>query len=315
MSLTSQQKLLWSDTLELKLRRLNGDAFEAFFASMMESRHPDDFVRVKALGALGDKKCDGYLQSTVEIFQCYGAENGGAKKKAVNAHLTKKMGTDYSGACSHWQDMTGWYMVHNFVEGVGSDALAKLEELRKANPHHKIAFFGKPRFEQVIFALEPHQIEQLIGRAATEADFRNLQLPEVVAAMDAIMKATSDDVPLDEEVKAVPKDKLAFNKLSGAFQRKIVMGQQNARIVEGIVDEHPNPLFGITVANEFKRRYLDLRLQDLHPNDIMTALYDSIVGPGNASQERDVAAWSLLAYLFTKCTIFEDDPANVKEAA
>lgn len=311
MPIPPEHKTRWSDALELKLRRVSGDAFQNFFSDMMEHRHPDDFVRVKASGPLGDKKCDGLIQSTTEIFQCYGADNGGAKKNSVNAALTTKMVADYKGACGHWAGMTAWYMVHNFVDGVGAAPIATLEELKKSNPHHALSFFGKARFAQVIFELELHQIETLLGKAATEADFLNLQAPEVVAIMDAIMKATSDDLPLDVAITAVPVDKLSFNGLSGAFQRKIVMGRQNEPGVQSLIEEHPNPLFATTVANEFRRRYLDLRYQDLAPNTVMTELYNSLVGAGNVSQERDVAAWSLLAYLFERCTIFEDVPAMV----
>jgi hypothetical protein len=308
MPVPPEHKTRWSDALELKLRRASGDAFQAFFADIMECRYPGDFVRVKASGSLGDKKCDGFLQSTVEVFQCYGAENGGAKKESVNATLTAKMEKDYMGACGHWADMTAWSMVHNFIDGVGATTLAKMQELKKANPQHALSFFGPPRFKQVIFELESDQIEELIGRAATEADFLNLQAPEVLAIMEAIMKATSDNLPMDLTIKAVPVNKLSFNGLSGAFQRKIVMGRQNETAVQALIEEHPNPLYATTVANEFRRRYLDLRYQDLNPNTIMTELFNSLVGVGNVSQERDVAAWSLLAYLFERCTIFEDVP-------
>jgi len=38
----------------------------------MEKLHGDDFVRIRPLGSLGDKGCDGYLRSNGQVFQCYG---------------------------------------------------------------------------------------------------------------------------------------------------------------------------------------------------------------------------------------------------
>lgn len=51
--------LSWHWLLELKLRRTTGNAFQTFFADVMEARYGDDYVRVKAYGSLGDKGCDG----------------------------------------------------------------------------------------------------------------------------------------------------------------------------------------------------------------------------------------------------------------
>ena len=300
----------WHDALELKLRRTRGEAFEDFFATMMEFRHEDGFERVAASGRAGDRKCDGFLHATAEVFQCYGAENGGAKKAAVNATLTRKMDDDYRGASRHWARMSGWHMVHNFVDGVGAEPLAKMEELRAANPHHRLHFFGRTSFKKVIFDLEEDQVAALVGRAASLADFENLQPPEIVAVIGAVMRGTSDDLPEDERQAPVPRDKLRYNNLTGAVARKVAMGRSNADIVEAHVRNDPNPLLGITIANEFRRRYKDLALQDLTPNEVMVGLYDGIVGTGNPTQERDVAAWSLLAHLFAACSIFEDRPAG-----
>ncbi|AIQ90689.1 MULTISPECIES: hypothetical protein [Methylobacterium] len=107
----------WHDALELKLYRTHGEEFENFFATMMEMRHGDGFERVAASGRAGDRKCDGFLHATAEVFQCYGAAKGGENRKAVNETLTKKMETDYEGAARHWARMTRWHMVHNFVDG------------------------------------------------------------------------------------------------------------------------------------------------------------------------------------------------------
>ncbi|WP_147021477.1 MULTISPECIES: ABC-three component system protein [Methylobacterium] len=183
--------------------------------------------------------------------------------------------------------------------------------MRLANPHHQLHFFGKMSFKKVIFSLEEPDVVRLIGRAASLADFENLQPPEVVAVLQAVVKATSDDLPDDDEPAPVPRDKLRYNAITGAVARKVAMGQTNSDIVRAHIDNDPNPLLGITIANEFRRRYKELDLQDLTPNEVMLGLYDGIVGTGNPTQERDVAAWSLLAYLFTACTVFKDRPIEV----
>lgn len=309
MPIPTERQDDWYDWLELKLYRTHGEAFEDFFATMMETRHGENFERVAASGRAGDRKCDGFLHETAEIFQCYGAARGGEAKKSANKNLTKKMEADYLGASKHWKRMTRWHMVHNFIDGVGADPLHKIEDLKARFPHHGIHLFGKMSFKKVLFQLEEADVLRLIGRPATQKDFENLQPPEIAAVIQAVMTANSDFLPEGIEAATVPIDKLRFNEIAGSVARKILMGQPNAPIVEEYVERGPIELCGITLANEFRRRYLDLAHQDLTPTEVMIGLYDGIVGPGTPTHDRDVAAWSLLAYLFEACTIFRDRPA------
>lgn len=108
---TAQQRFYWRVALELKLRKSNGDAFQDFFSTVMGHLHGDDFVRVRPYGARGDKGCDGYLLSSGQLFQCYGALAG--EKKQVNT-LTSKMKDDFAKAKEHLAAiLKEWHMVHN----------------------------------------------------------------------------------------------------------------------------------------------------------------------------------------------------------
>ena len=61
----------------------------------MGKLHGDDYVRTRPFGKLGDKGCDGYLQSTGDVFACYGALNADAGKVA---YLIEKMKSDFEKA-------------------------------------------------------------------------------------------------------------------------------------------------------------------------------------------------------------------------
>ena len=61
--MTPEQRYWWRIALELKLRKSSGDAFQDFFSTVMAKAHGADFVRLRAFGSLGDKGCDGYLES------------------------------------------------------------------------------------------------------------------------------------------------------------------------------------------------------------------------------------------------------------
>jgi hypothetical protein len=62
----------WKISLRLKLRQSLGDAFQDFFSEVMEKLHGSNFIRVRPFGQKGDKGCDGYLQPSGQLFQCYG---------------------------------------------------------------------------------------------------------------------------------------------------------------------------------------------------------------------------------------------------
>jgi hypothetical protein len=307
--ITSEQRYWWRIALELKLRKSSGDAFQDFFSSMMAAVHSSDFVRVRAFGALGDKGCDGYLQSSGQVFACYGALNSDSGKVS---YLIKKMDDDFAKAIKAISGiMKEWHMVHNLVDGLPTEAILKLDDLRKANTDRKFGFIGMEGFEERLFALDLHKIESLLGMAATAEDSQNLQAAELRDLISAIMAAT-DAKPIDvSEIRPVPPDKLKFNKLPGHWRSMISGGWQNAHLVEEYLDRHHDPLTGERIAQSFRVGYQYLKEQNLEPGAIMSFLYEGITGIGIVTPARQVAAQALLAHLFESCDIFESTPTKV----
>ena len=80
------QEHWWKLSLRLNLRQSAVDAFQDFFSDVMQRLHGDDLVRVRPFGQKGDKGCDGYLQSTGQVYQCYGALNGNKGKERYWCH-------------------------------------------------------------------------------------------------------------------------------------------------------------------------------------------------------------------------------------
>jgi len=310
VSMTADQRYWWRIGLELKLRKCHGDAFQDFFCTMMLKVHGDDFVRVRAFGKLGDKGCDGYLQSSGQVFQCYGALDGGGDGKV--AYLIGKMSVDYAKAATAIAAiMKEWHMVHNFVDGLPIEAVEKLEEIRKADKERKFGFISMEGFEERIFALDVANIEDLLGPAATARDAQNLQ-PVELRDLIAAVAAAADEVKSNvEPIAPVPAEKLVFNKLPGHWHSLIAGGWQNAHYVAKYLDRHYDPLVGEKIAQLLRDRYQYLKAQNLQPSAIMSQLYEMVTGIGSVTPARQVAAQALLAFLFESCDIFEDQPSKV----
>lgn len=303
--ISGEQRQWWRIALELRLRQCHGDAFQDLFSVVMGNLHGDDFVRVRAFGKLGDKGCDGYLQSKGQLFQCYGGLNGETNKVAT---LTKKIQADFETAkVKLGAIMKEWHMVVNLVDGIPVAALETLEELKAANPRIKIGYIGKEGFEERVFSLSIERIASLLGPAATPADVKNLDVATLRKLVDDL--ALSAAPPLDGiDLMLVPVGKLSHNALSPHWQMFVRSGWANAPIVASYFARHPNPLKGDQVGALLNEKYRSLKTQNLFPDTIMTALLEMVTGVGSVSPQNLVAAQALLTHFFETCDIFEREP-------
>lgn len=308
-AISVEQRYWWRIALELRLRQSNGDAFQDFFSVVMGELHGDDFVRVRPFGRLGDKGCDGYLNSSGQLFQCYGALNGESKQVAT---LTKKMSDDFGTAVTKLKAiMREWHMVHNLIEGLPTEAITTLKELETNNPKLKFGFIGLEGFVDRVFKLTPQKIGSLLGPAASPTDAKNLDIATLRMLVSDLAAAADAAQPEIVDLRPVPVDKLAYNQLPNHWKSLISGGWINASIVASYFERHPDPLTGDKVAALFKGKYNYFKAQHLAPGDIMAALFELVTGVGNVLPQQQVAAQALLAFLFENCDIFERNPEVV----
>ncbi|MDE7548917.1 hypothetical protein PY793_13115 [Acetobacter fabarum] len=295
--------------LELKLRRAKGTRLQEFLAELMKVIHGDNFQAIGTDYSRGDLQCDGLLFEPLTIFACYGPVNAGANAtEAAMRTAVAKVDTDFAGAFENWPMLKEWRFVHNYVEQPPAQIVQKILELRVQHRAITISLFGKDQFESALLSLDAETITELVGDAASDEDFRALQPSIVLAVVESTMKVVDhrqapDDAPLE-----VPQQKLHFNGLTAHSQDRIVKGMQNATRVAKLIQDHQDPMLESDLAGAFKAKYLELKAQNLDPDDILFNLYDFSAGGGRTSAALDVAIWSLLAYLFEKCMIFEDKP-------
>jgi hypothetical protein len=300
---TANQRYYWRIALELKLRKSNSDAFQDFFSTVMGLLHGDDFVRVRPYGALGDKGCDGYLQSNGQLFQCYGALAGELKQVAT---LTNKMTEDFVKALKNLAAiMKEWHMVHNIADGLPVEAVTTMNTIKEANPELAFGFVGLEGFSERVFRLQPFQIESLLGPAASDADATTLDAATLRELVQHL-RSEADTIDFDpQDLRPVPLHKLNCNNLPNHWKLLIAGGWKNAHLVGQYFDRHPDPLTGERIAKLFRDRYEYLKAQLLSPGDIMASLYELVTGVGSVPPQKQVAAQSLLAFLFENCDIFE----------
>ena len=168
--------------------------------------------------------------------------------------------------------------MNNYVDGTPPQISAKILELGRAHSGRVLGQIGKAQFRRLIETLSLEALGELLGEAASEDDFRSLQLPEIQALMNALMDRASGSGISDDLPKNVPEKKLVFNNLSALSQQLIRQGLQNAAGVERYLSEHPVPTYSQDIAKIFKGKYEELKTQGIPPDQLLDDLYDFILG-------------------------------------
>lgn len=311
---SSSRKKAIRAALELKLRRAKGVKLQEFLAALMTRLHGDGFQGTSTDYSRGDLQCDGLLLDPLTVFACYGPVNAGANAtEAAMKAAVAKVGTDFAGALKEWPALKGWKFIHNYVEQPPAQIVQAILALQAGNPMLEIGMFGKEQFEAILFSLDDEAIDELVGEAATDDDFRAIQPDVLLRVVGELMSADHNASPSDPP-REVPEEKLHFNGLGQHSRDRIVHGMQNTTRVAQLLGTHPDPLLDSELAGVLKAKYLDLKSQGLTPDDILFGLYEFVSGVERLSVALDVAVWSLLAHFFEVCTIFEDQPVTATAA-
>lgn len=290
------------------MRRAKGTRLQEFLALLMSKVHGDNFQSISTDYSRGDLQCDGLLQTPLTIFACYGPVNAGANAtEAAMRTAVAKVESDFLGALKEWPALKEWKFVHNYVEPP-AQIVQKILSLREAHEDASITLFGREQFEGALFSLDDDAIDELVGDAASDEDFRALQPNVLLTVVGALLADNSTSVPSDDRPVVVPGQKLHFNGLSDHTQSRVVQGLQNAEWVSTLLQNHQDPLLESAVAAILKEKYLNLKAQSLEPDNIMFQLWEFVGNTTVLTAALDAVIWSLLAHFFEKCTIFEDSP-------
>lgn len=112
---------------ELRLTRIDGDAFEHEVQSILKMLWQEDFTRTIPMGSRGDLKCDGFRHSTGTVFQCYGPRYG--QVNVVEA--LSKIDTDFRGAKDLWgRQLKEWrFVVNAYADRMPSEIVREIARL------------------------------------------------------------------------------------------------------------------------------------------------------------------------------------------
>lgn len=293
------QRRYYQVTLKAKCLETTGQAFQDLFSSIMERRYPG-YIRVRPTGSDGDWKADGLLlmsQSERTIYQVY------APYTMSKNETLSKVTEDFTGAIERWGDkFCSWIFVHNHKDGSPPWLVDRVIELGLEHGR-KTLVWDLNRVYELALGLSDIGLEELLGPALTERDVAVLGFPQIAPLLRALQPGPTNQLP---QVKDVSAEKLAFNGLSDNVEALLKAGMHKARLVGQLLQRSFPPTYGDQVAQEFRRKYVQLREELYAPDEIFTFLQSWVGGERLGQPSSQAATLAVVAYFFETCDIFED---------
>ena len=287
----------------IALLEKKGTAFENWFVSLAAHAFGSDFEGVRPYGNKGDWKCDGRQISTGAIFQCY------APDSMTDTKTIAKINEDFTGALEKWSDqMKVWVFVHNDLRGLPPTVGNHVNSLRKHNPEVKIEIWSEPNLFELFNLLTNEAKELLFGPVPNQHVMDKRARPDLEPVIDALEQRDVD--PSDEFPPPPSVRKLEKNALSEDSANLLQFGRRKVGLVEQYFRKSARVELGDKIAEEFRKRYSDLKLLELPPDQIF--MYLQQYAGMSGEPKRQAAVMAVLAYFFDTCDIFEDPDFEVK---
>lgn len=291
------QLYYYEKVFETSFLRKKGNAFQDFFADIMERCYPGDFFRTRPWGPIGDRKNDGYLKSQRTLYQVY-APNDMDSKEAL-----KKIDEDFHGALPYWEKyFDTWIFVHNARDGLGPEVVEKLLSLAEAHAPLCVSHCGFPELLIHFRKLPFEDAAALLGAFPSRREMQQVRLDDVQVVLRTIEQSEEAS---SQEVHAVSPNKLVANALSSAVRQYLQLGMLKVHLVEKLFKEYYDPRYGDSLAETFRNQYIKLRSQSILPDDIFWHLQSFTLGDERGTPRQEAAALTVLAYFFQACDIFE----------
>lgn len=288
---------------ELALHKHKATAFQDHFNEVMEAAYGTDFIRVRPAGKVGDRKCDGYLQSTHTVFQVY------APTRVELKSWLNKIDENFTGAEDQWKTMRSWIFVHNQHDGLPADVAQALLKLKTDHPDLVIDQWGPTRLLELTKDLLEDLLVRLFGHPPLEREMRVLDRGDIAEAVAGLALESESWLPDAAELPVVDPRKLDYNELSEYPRRLITAGIAQARMVEGYFDNNPDPTLRDRAGMLMRVEWLNLQRRGVPGDEAFQVLYERVAANIEGSREA-TASLALLAYLFESCDIFDNPPAN-----
>lgn len=287
----------------------SGQQFEDFFVSVM-TKSNSNFQPVKAYGNIGDRKNDGFDQTTGTYYQVFGPEDI-SKDKTINDGV-KKLKSDFEGLYKHWNDICPikqyFFVTNDKYKGLPAPIIEMAIELDN-NPIYEdvsIKTFLAKDLESIFDQLNESAKQDIVGFIPDEI-MPVIEFDALNEVVSYLLKTELLETFADSLVVPDFDEKISFNNLSNTVNHQLVTGSYQEALLEQYFNENPG------VKEILQKRFRALYEQA--KNDIPETREGFADGRffyilEHACPKRTISIQTsvlvLMAYYFSSCDIFEE---------
>lgn len=168
-----------------------------------------------------------------------------------------------------------------------------------------VGVWTKAALEAVLLGLDDQSRARLFGPEPRPQDFARPAFDR----LEPLLRHVASRSEAEYTRGAIPEvrvDKLEVNALSHHVVRVLQWGRRGEPIVADFIAARPDPTFGESVATAFRAEYARHRDNGLPPDQIFHELTRFVGGDFLHEPPYQTAIYSVLAYFFERCDIFED---------
>ena len=314
--LKGDRKLVARKLFKLRVHESSGTAYQQLFEMVMGYAEPG-FVPIKPYGCFGDRKNDGYVQSTGTYHQVYAPEDSNSSRTAVAA--ARKARDDFAGLLEAWDTDTPiqsyQFVFNDRYHGSPPIVEEALAGIRNENGIDASVMLAR-HLEDLALKLDYDQLVDVLGSPVPAPDL----LPDVDFGVvgEVVNHLLATKAPFTPESLRTPDfgEKIAFNELSatvaahlrfGAFQTEAVddFFSRNSDFAKQTLRDH---LSGLYVGS--RKRFGEVVDTD-RADFVFFDLLNEMIPPGRRTGDRahahaQEAAIVVMAYYFEACDVFED---------
>lgn len=302
--MTREQTFFARIMLQNKILTSDGYAFEALFTKIMAYANPN-FQQVKPQGAIGDRKNDGFDQTTGTYYQVYAPED--ASKKENEA--IKKLHIDFDGLYKYWEKICPirrfFFVLNDKFKGAYPSLYDELAKIHQNHPHIETNVFLAKDLENKCFELSDGEIDACIG-FIPDIDCGTINysvLGDVITHLLHVeVNPTKEFIPINPDFDA----KIRFNRLSDTIASYL----RSHRINEYAVTDY------FSMQSAYKKEALRNVFNNLYHEAVETIddapdksdqIFMYIFKHSFDTHRGDVdhAILTLMAYYFEYCDIFQ----------
>jgi hypothetical protein len=288
--------------LEL-MTELYDTSFEMFFHSLMTAIYPD-FLDTRTAGSLGDMGSDGLQLYEDALYACY------APQTFVAATVANKFTSDVQKA---WDKRRGEFakfvFVHNDRRGMHPQLVSLLAEAKKDYKELTFSQMGMRQIWYEIMKLNLQQVEELLHcPVPIEPVVYGVGMEELAPLLTHLKghrQASTDPLPALDEVSG---NKLDYNCLDSDSRRQLVEAMKYTPLVDDYYAKSVDGAEGEEVATGFTNYYQIVKTEWADAEDVLWQMEMYVLGNESQPPQVERCAWTILAYFFERCYIFEEPP-------